>query len=72
MLFPAESSGSRVTFFFRDLRAEDFLLLHPAREDYPFAEDLSGVLVGAAAAAPSSAGSPAPDWNRPLSALLET
>jgi type VI secretion system ImpM family protein len=72
MLFPADPSGSRVTFFFRDLRAEDFLLLHPTRGDYAFAEDLSGAPVAAAAAPASSAGTPSPDFHRPLSALLET
>jgi type VI secretion system ImpM family protein len=69
MLFPADRSEARVTLFFRDLRAEDFLLLHPTRVDYPFAEDLSQVPAGPAAA-PASA--PSDGMERPLSSLLES
>jgi type VI secretion system ImpM family protein len=69
MLFPANRPEARATLFFRDLRAEDFLLLHPTRVDYPFAEDLSDVPAGPAAA---SAGKPSDGMDRPLSSLLES
>jgi len=69
MLFPTERGG-RVTFFFRSLRPEDFLLLHPTRGDYPFAVDLTspggGASVAPAAAAPDAG------WDRPLADLLES
>ncbi len=68
MLFPADPAGCRVTLFFRNLRPEDFLLLHPSRTDYPFAEDLSPLPEGAAP--PSGDSAPLAE-NRRLSELLE-
>jgi type VI secretion system ImpM family protein len=66
LLYPAGSGAARATVFLRDLRPEDFLLLHPGRSDYPYAEDLGSV----AGAAPSGAAAPA-DWDRPLATLLD-
>jgi len=66
---------SRAVLFFRELRAEDFLLLHPERSDHEFVEE-------AVPAAPESAPKPAdggesPEtpsrpkgWDRPLAAFL--
>jgi type VI secretion system ImpM family protein len=68
MLLPADRGG-RVTFFFRSLRPEDFLLLHPTRGDYPFAVDLTAPGVGAVGT--SGAATPDAGWDRPLAELLE-
>lgn len=67
LLYPAGTAPGRATLFFRELRSEDFLLLHPDRSDYPYAEDLAG---RPAAATPADAGAPA-GWDRPLTSLLE-
>ncbi len=68
LLYPAGTSASRATVFFRDLRPEDFFLLHPGRSDYPYAEDLSAR--PAPAAPPAEVNAPA-GWDRPLVSLLE-
>jgi len=49
---------SRAVLFFRDLRPEDFLLLHPERTDYEFVEDTAPALPSGEAPAPA-AGEPA-------------
>jgi type VI secretion system ImpM family protein len=67
LLYPAGSGAARATVFLRDLRPEDFLLLHPGRSDYPYAEEIGSV----EAAAPEGASAPA-DWDRPLAALLDS
>jgi type VI secretion system ImpM family protein len=68
---------SRAVLLFRDLRPEDFLLLHPERTDYEFVEET--VLSGAAPAVegedgtkPEGAGSEEPPagWTSPLASLL--
>jgi type VI secretion system ImpM family protein len=69
MLFPADPTGCRVTLFFRDLRPEDFLLLHPSRTDYPFVEELSAIPQSPSETASGAAPLAADD--RPLSELLE-
>ncbi len=77
---------SRAVLLFRDLRPEDFLLLHPERTDYEFVEETSPVLPGTGAAEPGGAappdGAPAPapegaeegarpaGWNETLAAFL--
>ncbi len=69
---------SRAVLFFRDLRPEDFLLLHPETTDYEFVEETvvapgagaepgSPVPGGDATASPAA---PPPGWNEPLAAFL--
>jgi type VI secretion system ImpM family protein len=70
---------SRAVLFFRDLRPEDFLLLHPSAADYEFVEETAPLGVeepgGAAKAAgtPPDAGAEGPPvagWNAPLAEFL--
>lgn len=78
---------SRAVLFFRDLRPEDFLLLHPTHEDYEFVEETApagAVLPGEAPPAdvPSSgaaneslepgATAPPAGWDEPLAAFLRS
>jgi len=65
-LCPSGNGAGRAALFFRDLRPEDILLLHPRRSGYPYAKDLAAA--GAPAGGPAAA-VPA-DWDRPLSSLL--
>lgn len=69
---------TRAVLFFRDLRPEDFLLLHPDATDYEFVEE-TAVAPGAAgeasalevdASAPPAAPPTPPGWNEPLTAFL--
>lgn len=69
---------SRAVLFFRDLRPEDFLLLHPDATDYEFVEETtrapgaggeSGATAGDAAELPAAPPSQ-PGWNEPLTAFL--
>ncbi|HTO88041.1 MAG TPA: TagF domain-containing protein [Thermoanaerobaculia bacterium] len=72
LLYAPGSSPARVALLQRDLRPEDFFLLHPARFEYPFAADFSARPAPAQEApAPQAASVPA-GWDRPLSSLLET
>ncbi len=68
---------SRAVLFFRDLRSEDFLLLHPERTDYEFIEET--VPSGAARAADGDGGKesggtdseePPAAWTSPLAGFL--
>lgn len=76
---------SRAVLFFRDLRPEDFLLLHPERTDYEYVEDTAadvrteapaGDAPPAEAGAPAEASADAPaapsprGWGAPLAAFL--
>jgi hypothetical protein len=69
---------SRAVLFFRDLRPEDFLLLHPEATDYEFVEETTTVSGAAgepgapeeAAAEPPAAPPSQPGWNEPLTAFL--
>ena len=69
---------SRAVLFFRDLRPEDFLLLHPDGTDYEFVEE-TAVAPGAGgepgapegdASEPPAAPPSQPGWNEPLTAFL--
>lgn len=64
----------RLVLFFRDLRAQDIFLLHPARASYPLVEDLSGRSEEPLAeSGPGAPPPPAPlpdDWDTPLASLL--
>lgn len=69
---------SQAVLFFRDLRPEDFLLLHPDATDYEFVEETTlargaGGESGAPAgddAEPPAAPPSRPGWNEPLTAFL--
>lgn len=59
--------SSRAVLLFRDLRQEDFLLLHPAHTDYEFVEETTRPVAGAPGAGPpATAATPAvPGENEP-------
>ncbi|MFN7987839.1 MAG: TagF domain-containing protein [Thermoanaerobaculia bacterium] len=72
---------SRAVLFFRDLRAEDFLLLHPERCDYEFVEETAPAVPppGGEAPQPESTGdgaapavpeAPPEGWDASLAAFL--
>ena len=66
---------SRAVLFFRELRAEDFLLLHPERSDHEFVEEAVPARAVAAPEGPGDGGAPEPEkrprgWDRPLSGFL--
>jgi type VI secretion system ImpM family protein len=69
---------SRAVLFFRDLRQEDFLLLHPTATDYEFVEEAATPSAGEPPAEPagengSDAAPPVPEppgWGAPLLAFL--
>lgn len=69
---------SRAVLFFRDLRPEDFLLLHPDATDYEFVEETTSApgaegearaLEGDVVETPPAPPSP-PGWSEPLAAFL--
>ncbi len=66
-----ERSGERgrAVLFFRDLKADDFLLLHPGRSDYDWVEEVGGE-APAGGAGQEAEGEPPPGWDDPLPALL--
>ena len=51
---------SRAVLLFRDLRPEDFLLLHPERTDYEFVEETAAAAPGRPEAVPPADGAVAP------------
>lgn len=66
---------SRAVLFFRELRAEDFLLLHPERSDHEFVEEAVPVRPDAATASAGVEEAPAAEkrprgWDRPLTGFL--
>lgn len=76
---------SRAVLFFRDLRPEDFLLLHPDRSDYEFVEEVApatppreGEVTGNGEPKPAEPDGPGPSgtgtapagWDAPLAAFL--
>ena len=70
---------SRAVLFFRDLRPEDFLLLHPSATEYEFVEETAPAPPDAPVPAPAPEGGEAPGgadagrpagWDAPLVAFL--
>ncbi len=66
---------SRAVLFFRELRAEDFLLLHPERSDHEFVEESVPDRAEAAPEGPGDAEAPEAvkrprGWDRPLAGFL--
>lgn len=66
---------SRAVLFLRELRAEDFLLLHPERSDHEFVEEAVPAREAAAPEGTGDGGGPEPEkrprgWDRPLSGFL--
>ena len=62
---------SRAVLLFRDLRPEDFLLLHPERTDYEFVEETAPAAPPEPPAAGEGTEAPKPNgWDGPLSAFL--
>jgi len=66
---------SRAVLFFRELRAEDFLLLHPERSDHEFVEEAVPARGEAAPEGPGDveapeAGKRPRGWDRPLAGFL--
>ncbi len=65
---------SRAVLFLRELRSEDFLLLHPTASDYEFVEETAPPAAGGEAAPPADAtpgdGARPAGWDAPLAAFL--
>lgn len=71
---------SRAVLLFRDLRPEDFLLLHPSRSDYEFVEETAPLAVAPPSGenppsetAPGDGGGRVPaGWDSSLAAFLRS